>query len=706
MKIKDIYTSLEPEIDISNPDAHYEVILSGDPDDLLADIYSADIWEQYLDINKKDTRWEVFLLQKKEISLSFQQKILQLRKYFQNFSAPSYSIFIPKISQRFTKKNNSPSIKKKRFQTSYSFSGYMKTIRGYYKGIAAILTLFLCIFLYLYTIKILMFSGYSDLYSLKNISFQSQQFVRVSEKVKTKFSWASSLYTPLDYIQNTTLLNGRYLINAAIEINNSIITGINVSNAVAWDIEKWGLESLRITKLISNNSGDIASFMHHVYSSLVWLQKVEGLGDQEKQKTVDSISIKGTDIYAKIDTLYKNLSVFMEIIWEKKEKQYLIVLQNNDEIRPTGGFMGSMAIVTINNGKLLDINFQDVYQLERKIDQTGYRYPEAPNALSELIKRLKFRDANFFTDFSKNSNMIQKQLQEINLNIDAIVYMNQWIILDLLKTTPGIEWSGETITHKNFSELMSILVEAKISKKATLDTPKQTLFHFAEVFIETMKREKKYIEYLNIVYKHMKNRDLFIHSFTPQENSLFWKLWVSGRVEYSQNTDFVYPIFTSIGWNKTDRYIDIEYNKTSVENKNCSIDTNIHISRFHRFSPQDETRITGVLYKYNIPNKKKLLEIQWKADNSSFVRIQLPKIAEIKPSPDYIIESFPYYNEVQFIIRVKPGRTAFQNIAYTINNPECYQIPFVLYKQPGIKKYSINFNKNLYENIYSDFIEQ
>ena len=43
MKIKDIYTSLEPEIDISNPDAHYEVILSGDPDDLLADIYSADI---------------------------------------------------------------------------------------------------------------------------------------------------------------------------------------------------------------------------------------------------------------------------------------------------------------------------------------------------------------------------------------------------------------------------------------------------------------------------------------------------------------------------------------------------------------------------------------------------------------------------------------------------------------------------------------
>lgn len=50
-------------------------------------------------------------------------------------------------------------------------------------------------------------------------------------------------------------------------------------------------------------------------------------------------------------------------------QRYLVLLQNNNEIRPTGGFPGSYAALTIDKGKITDFKVDDVYNPDGLLTQ-------------------------------------------------------------------------------------------------------------------------------------------------------------------------------------------------------------------------------------------------------------------------------------------------------------------------------------------------
>ena len=54
-------------------------------------------------------------------------------------------------------------------------------------------------------------------------------------------------------------------------------------------------------------------------------------------------------------------------------KSYLILVQNNHELRATGGFLTAAGLMTIDKGNIIDLDFVDSYKLSSK---TGI-YPNA-----------------------------------------------------------------------------------------------------------------------------------------------------------------------------------------------------------------------------------------------------------------------------------------------------------------------------------------
>ena len=160
---------------------------------------------------------------------------------------------------------------------------------------------------------------------------------------------------------------------------------------------------------------------------------------------------------------------------------------------------------------------------------------------------------------------------------------------------------------------MSTLVESKISKKWTLWTPKQTLFNFIEEFRVILKEKAYYIGYISIILDNIKNREIIIYSFDEGLNKTLSKLWLNWEIKYDMSLDFSYPIFTSIGWNKTDRYIKRKYEKIIMQNPDCSIDTSLNIFLSHLFTKKEEKEIENILEKYDIKqNKSELIKVQWK----------------------------------------------------------------------------------------------
>ena len=90
-------------------------------------------------------------------------------------------------------------------------------------------------------------------------------------------------------------------------------------------------------------------------------------------------------------------SALDSVFGDKQLKRYLIVFQNNNEIRPTGGFMGSFALVDIQKGKILNIDIPGGGTYDLKGQMKKEVEPPLPLQLSN--NRWEFQDANWFPDF-------------------------------------------------------------------------------------------------------------------------------------------------------------------------------------------------------------------------------------------------------------------------------------------------------------------
>lgn len=91
--------------------------------------------------------------------------------------------------------------------------------------------------------------------------------------------------------------------------------------------------------------------------------------------------------------------VLPEIVGEKGEarKKYLVVFQNSAELRPTGGFIGSYAIVSFDRGQLLNFKINDIFTADGQL--RGRIAP--PDEILHFLGQPSWymRDANWAADW-------------------------------------------------------------------------------------------------------------------------------------------------------------------------------------------------------------------------------------------------------------------------------------------------------------------
>ena len=82
-------------------------------------------------------------------------------------------------------------------------------------------------------------------------------------------------------------------------------------------------------------------------------------------------------------------------------KTFLILFQNNMELRPGGGFIGSFGILKVKDGHAESLQVHDVINFDGRIPDTV----PAPYPMKETlgVKSLKFRDSNYHPDFALNA---------------------------------------------------------------------------------------------------------------------------------------------------------------------------------------------------------------------------------------------------------------------------------------------------------------
>ncbi|MDO8487755.1 MAG: DUF4012 domain-containing protein [bacterium] len=123
-------------------------------------------------------------------------------------------------------------------------------------------------------------------------------------------------------------------------------------------------------------------------------------------------------------------------------RKYLVLFQNDAELRPTGGFLTAYAVIEVNNGKVNIVQSNDIYTLDEKFKE---RIP-APDPIKKYLANVPYwylRDQNLSPDFKVSMDMFYPNyLKTKSPEVDGIVAVDTQLLVDLLKVTGPIGVHG------------------------------------------------------------------------------------------------------------------------------------------------------------------------------------------------------------------------------------------------------------------------
>lgn len=207
----------------------------------------------------------------------------------------------------------------------------------------------------------------------------------------------------------------------------------------------------------------------------------------------------------------EGMLVLPDLVGVYGKKTYLILFQNNMELRPTGGFIGSFALATFDAGKMIDFQVMDVYSADGQLK--GHVEPPEPirHYLGEAGWYL--RDSNFSPDFLVSALRASWFLEkEIGRRVDGVVGVDLFLAQRILQAVGPVELLDyqETINADNLFERAEYHAEAgffpgSTQKKDFLGTIANTLF------VEVRQADEgKWLAIGQALYQSLKSKDLLI----------------------------------------------------------------------------------------------------------------------------------------------------------------------------------------------------
>lgn len=152
---------------------------------------------------------------------------------------------------------------------------------------------------------------------------------------------------------------------------------------------------------------------------------------REKIENTENEILSLTKLFVDAKPLLKNLP---EIFGVDKEKTYLILFQNDKELRATGGFLTSYAIFKIKEAKITIEKSEDIYDLDNSIAN----HPSAPREIVTYhlgVNRFYLRDSNLSPDFPTSIKLFNNLYNQSpkKVDYDGIIAIDTKILVDLLE---------------------------------------------------------------------------------------------------------------------------------------------------------------------------------------------------------------------------------------------------------------------------------
>jgi hypothetical protein len=274
-------------------------------------------------------------------------------------------------------------------------------------------------------------------------------------------------------------------------------------------------------------------------------------------------------------------------------KTYLLAFQNYDEMRATGGFIGTIGVLKYENGAIQKLKIESVYNLDGSLT----KQIAAPGPFQPAIAKWGLRDANWFADFPTSAKKMLEFFEYGSETADGVIALTPHIFGEILKLVGPIEMPeyGVTLTSDNFQEVVQL--ETSVNYDKTLNQPKKFLDDFAPVMLDRLSGLKK--EEWFMVFQIIKDSFLKKHALVYSTEAA-----TQGKI-------------TRLGFDGG--ILDAEHDYLSINNSNLGgTKTDLDIQQHVNY----QSRITSeglVINTVTVRRVNQSLE-----DNLSFLRILVP----------------------------------------------------------------------------------
>lgn len=235
--------------------------------------------------------------------------------------------------------------------------------------------------------------------------------------------------------------------------------------------------------------------------------------------------------------------------FSKTPKTYLLIFQNYDEARATGGFIGTYGVLKVSNGKIDKLKIESIYNLDGQIfDQIA-----APGPFQPAIPKWGIRDANWFVDFPTSAEKLLYFFEKGGETADGVIATTPAIFSQLLNLTGPIEMGqyGVTLTPENFQEQVQFKTSVDYDKE--LNQPKKFLADFAPIFLNRLTglESKQWLDVFQIIQDSLDTRQVLLYSKDTKVQNRLSELEVTGEVLETTH-DYLSIINSNLGGTKTD----------------------------------------------------------------------------------------------------------------------------------------------------------
>ncbi len=262
------------------------------------------------------------------------------------------------------------------------------------------------------------------------------------------------------------------------------------------------------------------------------------------------------------ETGLQGLLVAPSLLGAEEPRTYLLLAQNDNELRATGGFISSIALLRISNGSILELDFRDSYA----VDNLSQPHPSPPQPLQKhmLAQMWLIRDANWSPDFPTAAR-VAMDIYEIDqgVKVDGVIAADLVALQSLVSALGPVrvdEYDVE-VDGTNLTDLMQEYWASPEGQGQTGDWWAHRKDFMGEVLAAMLVRTETDIGSQSLVAlaealrRGLEEKHILVHVADPTVSEILSANGWDGSIP-PVSGDFLMVVDTNMGFNKVNPNVD------------------------------------------------------------------------------------------------------------------------------------------------------